>query len=249
MVDDISISVCLPCYEMHGAGLSFLKKALDSVFMQDFENYEIIISDNSVNDDLFEYTTSLKNDKISHIFSNRYFREKKGSGSNLNNAMRHAMGDIIKPLFQDDVFLSKNCLSEIARNYQPNKWYAYPRKQIIGNKVLKKRFPYYHKYTLVGFNRISAPTAVAFPNDDMLFDEHLNWLMDCEFYYRLKERYGEPLVLDDAVVGIVEWGKMESKRISREDKYIDIDYVKLKHSFDVSDKEISLHKKWFDKSD
>ena len=33
------------------------------------------------------------------------------------------------------------------------------------------------------------------------FDENLVWLMDCEFYYRLKNKYGNPIYLHEPIRG------------------------------------------------
>ncbi len=38
-------------------------------------------------------------------------------------------------------------------------------------------------------------------NDDLIFfDEELNWLVDCEYYYRLYLKYGKPTIINEITV-------------------------------------------------
>ena len=48
-MSDVYFSVCIPCYEMSGKGHKYLEHNLNQLVIQDFKNFEIIISDQSVN--------------------------------------------------------------------------------------------------------------------------------------------------------------------------------------------------------
>jgi glycosyltransferase involved in cell wall biosynthesis len=95
------ISICIPTYEMGGKGLKFLRQGIESIRLQTFDNYEIIISDNSKVDDIENYCNEVKKDL--NIFYIRNLN-KIGISSNINFAIEHAKGNIIKILFQDDFF-------------------------------------------------------------------------------------------------------------------------------------------------
>ena len=58
------ISICIPTYEMGGKGLKFLRQGIESIRLQTFDNYEIIISDNSKVDDIENYCNEVKKDIV-----------------------------------------------------------------------------------------------------------------------------------------------------------------------------------------
>ena len=41
------ISVCIPTYEMYGEGYRLLKRNLEILSIQNFKNFEIVVTDNS----------------------------------------------------------------------------------------------------------------------------------------------------------------------------------------------------------
>lgn len=224
----MKISIVIPIYGMYGNGFYFLDRNLMEIFQQDYNDFEVIISDNSEDDELYELTKDYVDNRIKHFFCN-----EKGSSANMNNAIRHATGEIIKPIFQDDSLCSVNCLSELAKNFKKDKWFIYPRYQIVDVYLvgdLEKIVPYWNDKIIYGRNTISSPSAIAYPaSANLFFDENLNWLMDVEFYYRLYLKYGKPVVLENAVVNINEWDGQVSNSLTKEDKKKDLEYVKDKY--------------------
>lgn len=105
--NQLKFSICLPVYK----GSHLLKDCLDSIFKQDFQNYEIIIGeDNPLNliDEIKktkEIIDSYQSDKIKYIKN----RENLGYAGNLRNITAKAEGDVLFLLGQDDI-LSKDCL-------------------------------------------------------------------------------------------------------------------------------------------
>jgi len=89
------VSICIPTYNRLGQ----LKEALDSCFSQTFTNYEIVITDNSDNNETFEYIKSLGRQNI------RYYKNSKNIGPVKNFALSidKGVGSYIKPLMDDDV--------------------------------------------------------------------------------------------------------------------------------------------------
>lgn len=102
----ILVSVVMPTYKR----LAMLKRAVESVFDQTHENWELVVSDNEdPPGETWEYLLQLSktSDKVTVL------RNDGGEGvaSNLNNALRHVRGEWVKPLFDDDV-LMPTCLEE-----------------------------------------------------------------------------------------------------------------------------------------
>jgi glycosyltransferase involved in cell wall biosynthesis len=94
------ISIAIPTYEMNGVGNIFLKKSLELISLQTFKDFEIVISDHSIDDSIknvcCEFEDSLK------IVYLRNEINRGSSSSNMNNAILNCRGEIIKFLFQDE---------------------------------------------------------------------------------------------------------------------------------------------------
>ena len=66
---------------------------------------------------------------------------------------------------------------------------------------------------------MGCPSVIYFKNDNNLFDEDLAWLMDCEFFYRMNEKYGPPKIIKEHLIGVRIWEKTISSQI-RDNKEI-----------------------------
>ena len=90
------VSICIPTYN----GEAYLQEALDSIQNQDYQNLEVVISDDNSSDNTVSIIQKFKNEVdfsvtiISHT--------PKGIGANWNNCIKHAAGTYIKFLFQDE---------------------------------------------------------------------------------------------------------------------------------------------------
>ena len=102
----VCISVCIPCYEMSGEGHKYLEHNLNQLLIQDFKNFEVIVSDQSKNNEIKVLCDRYKNSLNLKYYPNT--DGKKQASANTNYAMKKASGDIIKILFQDDYLFSKN---------------------------------------------------------------------------------------------------------------------------------------------
>jgi glycosyltransferase involved in cell wall biosynthesis len=103
------VSICIPTYNR----LDLLKAALDSCFSQTFSNFEIVITDNSDNEETRRYVESLNRPNI------RYFKNKKNIGPVENFALSVSLGAgiFIKPLMDDDL-LMPTALEEMVNMMQ-----------------------------------------------------------------------------------------------------------------------------------
>ncbi|MFN7728243.1 MAG: glycosyltransferase family 2 protein [Bdellovibrio sp.] len=95
----IRFSVLLPTRNR----LDLLKFAIESVLRQDYENWEIIVSDNDSTENIKDYIASLNDPRV------RYFRTASflPVTENWNNALRQAVGDYVIMLGDDDCLMPR----------------------------------------------------------------------------------------------------------------------------------------------
>ena len=100
-----TVSICIPTYE---APIS-LVRLLDSILMQSFQDFEIIISDDSRDDSIARLLHSFPDQRI------RYYHNPipLGSPENWNHAVHLAIGDYIKIMHHDDWFNSRLSLERM----------------------------------------------------------------------------------------------------------------------------------------
>lgn len=218
---------------MNGSGSLYLFQLLKSIKSQTYTNYEVIISDHSKNNEIEDAVSKVTSMDIKYL---RYEENRGKSSCNINNAIRHSTGSIIKPMFQDDFIINRNMLTHINAAYESNldiKWGGVGFIHIDKDNALKydnpTMIPRLNPNIVVGVNTFGCPSVCFFKkNDDILFDEELVWLMDCEFYHRLFLSYGEPHIINSYDVAVRQWESFTSEVSNAVKKSEDI-YVKKKH--------------------
>ena len=98
---DPFFSICIPNYNY----AHFIKKTIDSVLIQDFTDFEIIICDNASTDNSIEVIREYKDRRIK-LIRNKY---NVGFSHNLDRVTRNAIGEFIILLSADDI-MKKNAL-------------------------------------------------------------------------------------------------------------------------------------------
>ncbi len=197
---DLNISICIPTWEQYGFGRKFLRELLTSIKKQTFTNYNVIISDHSESDGIEEILSEFDMDFI-------YVKNetKRGNGpANTNNALKYANGEIIKVMFQDDLFVNNDALQLIHDTYINNDcgWLVSGCNHTTDGKTFSREMvPSWNDKILEGVNTISSPSVLSFKNNNILyFDEKLVMLMDCEYYHQLFLQYGKPFVLPNILI-------------------------------------------------
>lgn len=189
------VSICIPTYN----NLSAFKRCLGSVLKQGYGDYEVIITDDSTNDDIYNYLRTLR-------FSDNIIYKKNetqlGSPENWNEAMRNAKGEYIKILHHDDFFTYNNSLQIFVNLLENNPEVDFAfvasrnvntqKNQLINinnpdefmiNKINK------NPLELINGNYIGAPSATIFrKNKDIFFDKKTIWLVDLDFYIRILKK-------------------------------------------------------------
>jgi len=198
---DKKISIVIPTYVTNEKQEAFLKKAIESVLMQKYDNYEIIVSLHT-SDGYINLNHGIGIDKI------KFYCNQNNLGSpthNLNNAILHATGDIIKPLFYDDFMVSDETLAKIneAFNKRSTHWV------VIGNYTADETqtnlnnpfIPRWNNEIILGKNTLSSPSCIAYRSDcGFMFDDKFTWLLDCVFYQKLYNKYGSPVIIPDLLI-------------------------------------------------
>ncbi len=198
------ISICIPAYQRP----QYLKRLLDSVVLQTFKDYEVIITDDSP-DDTVEKIADLY-PKISRL---HYHKNKAslGTPANWNAAIGLAQGKWIKLMHDDDWFADAKALQQFADCAQKHEgafiFSAYTNvfentgreKPVFPEKFRLKQLRR-NPASILSKNIIGHPSTTLCPNDAaFLYDENLKWLVDVEMYIRVLERHTavyipEPLV-------------------------------------------------------
>ncbi len=148
---------------------------------------------------------------------------------NTNVGIRKARGDLIKFLLMDDYFYDENSLQQIADNFKSG-WMI--TGCVHDDGILHApHMPHWSPLIIQGGNSIGSPSVLTIENKEPLFfDESLSWLVDCDYYKRLYDRYGEPTILNkmNVIIGIHE-GQM-THLISDEIKHKELLMMKEKYA-------------------
>lgn len=214
------ISICITTSDMGGRAVEFLDKLLNSACDQKGVTFEIIVSDDSSNEDVKNYLDTIMGswmNKPDNIV--RYYRNPRPGKSsiNMNHAISKAEGDIIKPMFCDDYFIYPDTLRKFVDALDAlgtNKWAFCRSEHKESGRITHTPYPNYELYDhdrglIEGCNTYGCPSAMAFRKTDVTFDENLIWLMDCEMYARMQMKYGLPAFVDTAI-NVREWEGQQS---------------------------------------
>jgi len=194
------MSVAIPVYECHGIGWQYLSELLNSLFKQTEKDVEIVISDQSTDDNIKNLCNYYSNFLNIKYVSGHHL--KRSNSPNTNNAIINCSCDIIKVIFQDDFFIDNFGIEKIVQAFDDGANWVLTGSAHCNNNIHSLCMPYTPRYTdriIHGDNTISSPSVLAFRGKH-LFDENLIMLMDCEMYKRLHTLYGDAHIISDLVV-------------------------------------------------
>lgn len=237
------VSICIPTYEFNGKGVKFLSELFDSIEKQSFKDFDIVISDHSVNDEILKFCQNTK-----YEFEITYIKNPNGRGyqsSNTNCLFQNAEGKILKLIYQDDLFVGDDALKKIknAFDFSNCKWMFHGFTHTIdGIETHRNCTPQWSDMMLEGRNLLGSPSCSAFLNGyQMDMDENIKLLIDTELYHRMRINYGMPYIIADILIANREHEDRTSTSGIQYDCFIDhpeggwmmnqkeLEYVKLKH--------------------
>ena len=214
------VSVCIPAFNAEG----YIRSALDSVFLQTYQDFEIIVVDNCSKDHTEAIVTELLplSEKITFYKNDHNI----GMAKNFNKCLDYARGQYIKFLCADDLLLP-GCLEKMVTGLD-----AHPEVSLVcggrlsvneyGNSFGLQRYSSETQIVqghaaitrcLFGGNFIGEPTAVLFRKSELLarFRAELPQLMDMDVWFRLLEN-GQLLSIETPLCSI----RFHESQITRE---------------------------------
>jgi glycosyltransferase involved in cell wall biosynthesis len=200
------ISICIPAYRRK----ENLKRLLDSIETQNFRNFEVVITDDSPDDEL-------RNLIENHSLGNkiRYFKNEKtlGSPENWNQGLKMARAEWIKIMHDDDWFSSPQSLhifAESTEKYNSTFYFSaytnvYPEGHLKTVSLGSNRLSVLSQFPEILFvsNRIGPPSAVLFKKEaSIFFDNRMKWLVDTDFYIQYLKSFGPPEYIPQKLICI-----------------------------------------------
>jgi hypothetical protein len=201
VVKDMSkISICIPTYSSNENSVVYLNELFNTIRNQTLQDFDVVISDHSVGNEIYEFVQDLTGE-----FDIQYIKNsvKIGSSSaNTNVAIKNAKSEIVKIMYQDDLFVSDNYLESVVTEFKKSdkKWLVSACNHTDGNSYYMDFYPKWNENILTN-NTLSSPSTISVLKSHLeYFDENIKMLMDTDFYYRMFYNYGEPIYLNDVKI-------------------------------------------------
>ena len=222
------VSICIPAYN----NALEVKRLLESIKIQDYIDFEVIISDDSNNQEIEEM---IKEEYAGWV---QYYHNKKALGHiyNWNKAISYASGEYIKIMFSDDWFSEADSLGKLvgllednpevdfafSGNFQVSSHNSYPRfadEEYI--KILRSDYRYLFISNLIG-----APSNTIYRrNAGALFDEKSNWASDVFLYFELLKTGKGFAYTKEPLISIGIHDNQYTESFGKKDKRISNDYI------------------------
>ena len=200
------ISICIPAFKR----IEFLERLLDSVSIQEFKDFEVVVTDDSPGDEVRLLCARYQDKFLLHYYKNA---RTLGTPENWNEAMRQAKGKWIKLMHDDDWFSRKDSLGIFAAmaakagdkliiSYYTNVYLEDGREERVKPSLLRVNRLLKNPVAILSQNIIGPPSVIMHRNDKKCFYDHnLKWLVDIDFYIaRLK--YEKLQYIEQALVHV-----------------------------------------------
>lgn len=187
------ISICIPAYNR----TNFLKRLLQSIEMQIWKDFEVIICDDSTGNDVELLVKEFRNSLPVFYYKNI---KSLGTPANWNEAIKHAKGKWIKLMHDDDWFATETSLQQFAEAAENNdNCFIFSAFIKVTESTEEEKIVYPEKYRmnlvekepaiLLAKNFIGHPSVTMHKNDEhFLYDPQLKWLVDIDMYIRRIEK-------------------------------------------------------------
>lgn len=228
----MNIDIIIP---VHLIEFEYLEQNLNSIKMQTFKNYTIIITDETDTNDIYNF---LYEYNIKNNLPIQYYKSPlKGWSNNHNNALKYCKSNLIKILHYDNYFYTENSLLEIIEAFTNNEiyWLLTPYIHSENNEIKDIHYPKYTTNILYGNNKIGDPSCLTIKNINVLnFNENLTWFVDCEYYYYLYNNCGLPYLLINPNIVIRKHEKQTTRLCENNEelKKRERDYLKKTYYLD-----------------
>ncbi len=197
------VSLVIPHHDTPKSA-SFLARLFKSISEQTHTNYEIILA------------------------------KANGMARAHNMGIARSKGEIIKIIQMDDYFAHPNALKMIVDEFHANaakSWLISASTHTEnGVDTFSAHFPTWHDKIYNGVNTLGSMSTIAFYRDkQLLFEEPLQWIVDCDWYYRMYLKHGTPILSRNVGVVVDVGTHRLSSTLSDELKTNEVSYVLQKY--------------------
>ncbi len=209
------ISICIPTYKR----AHLLKKLLNSIAIQTFTNFEVLINDNSPDDSVqtlvAEYEIILPISYVKNI-------PAVNAVNNCIKVIQRTNAQWIKIMHDDDWFATADALEKFAAAAKNSAsafiFSAFNTVVLETGVAEQKKLTTAYKQmletsplNLFYLNVIGHPSVVMHKKDDsILYDGNFNWVLDIDFYMRYMQQHPGFFYIDDCLVNIGKGNTQES---------------------------------------
>lgn len=190
-------SIAIPAHDRGENGPQWMRELLDSLQSQTYQDFNVVVSDQSQNDNIM---------KVCKEYDFEFIFLRYGGTNpceNINTALDNCDGRIIKMMFSDDIFVRNDALELIHNEYDQLgcKWTFNGFSNWDGKDKHDNKIPVWADRTLEGRNLLSSPSAVSFLNEYKVeFDLNLKLLLDVDFYHRMRMKNGMPHIISEILI-------------------------------------------------
>lgn len=209
------ISICIPTYKR----TDLLKKLLDSIQIQTFRDFEILINDNSPDDSVKDLV-----DTYNSILTISYEKNTPSVSAVENGlkVMKRASASWIKVIHDDDWFNTRDALqkfADAALNSGKDFIFCASNQVNLENNTTEKEFLTAERkkilddsaFSLIYLNIIGHPSVVLHKKDSTIeYDAQFNWVLDIDYYVRYLNTHGGYHYIPEALVNIGKGPTQES---------------------------------------
>lgn len=147
---------------------------------------------------------------------------------NHNAAILKSKGELVKMMQMDDYFAYPTALQEIVDNFDHfDHWMITGCEHSDGSE----HFPTWNDNIFTGANTLGGFSTLTFRNSSrLLLEEPLQWVVDCDLYYRYYLMYGRPKMLLEKPVVVDTRDDRLTHTIPDKLKSQEVDYLLKKYA-------------------
>ncbi|HSC55379.1 MAG TPA: glycosyltransferase [Phnomibacter sp.] len=199
-------SICIPVYK----NVQYVGRLLGSILEQSFTDFEVIITDDSPDNAIEIWLKAQYNDDRIHYYKNHV---ALGTPENWNEGIRHAKGEWIKLMHDDDWFASPDALQlfhDVAT--QQNLKFIFAayeyvnlenhKRELMSLPGVRWKTVIKEPWALYARNIIGPPSVTLVHRSiTELYDNRMKWLVDLDYYIRVLQQ-GAAMYIDKPLVNI-----------------------------------------------
>lgn len=201
------ISICIPAYKR----TDYLRRLLDSIVIQAFRDFEVIVTDDSPDAQVGELVQQYTGKFPLHYHKNQ---TALGTPENWNEGIRRSKGEWLKLMHDDDWFADADSLQQFADAVQQHAntsffFCAYTnvyedsgKTETVRLNNFRRRKLMENTVSLFSSNVIGPPSVTLHRNDKQFwYDKSIRWVVDIDFYIRYLEHH-KPVYINKPLVNV-----------------------------------------------